>query len=108
MSSVSDLSHFRMMPDMLNLAFFGRLSVLASMGMMGAASENRMQQHRRHCQNAGQIAEHWGVHRAGDDKSKETFSKVLRTFCHRHKPDYHLNAKLPKVESGAPSRSTLL
>ena len=67
MTSVSDFGLFRMTPEVLCLTFFGGLSMLASMGVMGAASEQRMQQHRRRCQNAGQVAEHRGFHRRGGD-----------------------------------------
>jgi hypothetical protein len=74
-----------------------RFAMLARMSMMRAASEDRMQQHRRHCQNAGYVTEHGGLHRSTSTRFDYTFGRVLRTFPHRHKPDYHLNVKLGKV-----------
>jgi hypothetical protein len=56
-----------MLLDVLSVTFFGGSSVLTRVSVMGAASENGMQQHCRHCQNAGQVAEHRGFHRRGGD-----------------------------------------
>lgn len=49
---------FRFTLAMSDHASFDGMPMLTSMSVMRAASENRMQQHRRHRQNAGQGLEH--------------------------------------------------
>lgn len=45
----------------VSLTFVDGNSMLASMGVVPAASENRMQQHHGDRQNAGQVTEHRGL-----------------------------------------------
>ena len=97
MIQVGHFRKFRTMFVVLSLTLSDRFAMLARMSMMRAAPENRMQQHRRHCQNAGYVIEHRGLHRSTIDRFDYTFGRVLRTYPHRHKPDYHLNVKLVKV-----------
>ena len=93
----SDCGIFRVTFVVLSLTLNGRFAMLTGMNMMCTTSENRMQQHRRHCQNAGYVTEHRGLHCAAITHTGYTFGRVLRTYPHRHKPDYHLNMKLLKV-----------
>jgi len=69
-------------------ASFDDMSMLTGMSVMRATSENRMQQHRRHRQNAGQGLKH------------EVFTVSMtssRTFyvtsSHRQEANYPLNVK---------------
>lgn len=81
----------------LSMTSYGRFNMLTGMSMMRAASENRMQQHRRHRQNAGYVTEHRGLNRSAITYLRNTFGRVLRTNPDRHKPDRHLNLKSGKI-----------
>jgi hypothetical protein len=61
----SSFGDFRVMFVELNRTLSDGNAMLTRMSMMPAASEQRMQQHRRGRQNAGQIAGHRGFHRLG-------------------------------------------
>ena len=62
---VGSFGDYRVMFVVLDRTISDGNSMLTRMSMMPAASEYRMQQHRRDRQNAGQTAGHRGFYRSG-------------------------------------------